>query len=563
MVYVKGKKTLRYGWLLILLLFGRAAWGQNQVDSIRKELAGATNDIVRRVGLLNQLSELLSKDSTNKAIEYAHEAYLLTLENKMPLQKGEALLNLAQGYLYNDFYDQALQYAFDALKIFDTLQMRERIADTYLLLGWIYYDAEDPDLTLKYHQKAFDMYKALGKTDKCNTLLNAFGLTYEFKNENGKAQDYFNQALSGALQQKDIHLTAAVYNNLGICENSSGNYQQAIQYFRQSLQVPGKFREDPLNTAESINQMAYSYLKLKQFPQAARLLDSARTLIDRSTSNTKKEKLQDNLSIYSRLYQEQGNYRQALDNLRQSIEIRDALLSSSKTNALFSLTLKQEAQQKEDQIRILSAEKRLRSLQINALAIGIALVIIIGILVIGRLRVNQRKEKEIAGIRQALIAKELENAVLEKDALESKLAFKNAEMKNYALFISQRNEFVRNFIEQLTDMEKTTTPDTAARLSKLIHQFQYDLEINKDKEEFNVNVDVAYKDFFYNLLSRYPDLTENERRLCAQIRLNLSIKEIASLNNISVKSAEMARYRLRKQFNLQQGDSLNEFLKFF
>lgn len=561
---MKGKKALYFCWLLIFVIHCCCVSGQNASDSIRRELAGAGNDdVARRVRLLNELADLLTKDSTNEALEYAHEAYLLTLDNKMPDQKGKALFNLASCYLYNDFYDQALQYAYDALKIFDTLQMKEEVADTYALLGWIYYDAEDLDLTLRYHQKAYDLFRQMGNAAKCNTLLNAFGLVYEQKNENKKAQDYFNQALSGALRQKDNHLLAAIYNNLGICENSNANYPAAINYFRAALDVPGNFREDPLVSAETINQMAYSYLKLHQYPHSAALLDSARILIDHSTSNTKKEKLLDNFSIYSRLNEAQGDYRHALENLRQSIDIRDSLLSKGKTNALLNLTLKQETQQKEDQINALSAEKQLRSLQVKALIVGIALILIIGLLIIGRLRVHQRKEKEIAGIRQALIAKELENAVLEKEALENKLEFKNAEMKNYALFISQRNEFVRNFIEQLSVMEKTTSPDTAARLAKLIHQFRYDLEINKDTEEFNVNVDAAYKDFFYNLLNRFPDLTENERRLCAQIRLNLSIKEIASLNNISIKSAEMARYRLRKQFNLQQGDSLNDFLKNF
>jgi tetratricopeptide (TPR) repeat protein len=564
MVHMKGKKVLYFCWLLIFVIHFCRVSGQNASDSIRRELAKAgDDDVARRVHLLNLLADLLNKDSTNQALEYAHEAYLLTLDNKIPDQKGKALFNLASGYLYNDFYDQALQYAYDALKIFDTLQMKEEVADTYALLGWIYYDAQDLDLTLRYHHKAFDLFRQLGNAEKCNTLLNAFGLVYEQKGENKKAQDYFKQALSGALHQKDSHLLAAIYNNLGICENSNANYPAAIDYFRAALNVPGNFREDPLVSAETINQMAYSYLKLHQYPRSAALLDSARVLIDHSTSNTKKEKLLDNFSIYSRLNEAQGDYRQALDNLRQSIDIRDSLLSAGKTNALLSLTLKQETQQKEDQINTLSAEKQLRSLQLKALIVGIGLILIIGVLIIGRLRVHQRKEKEIAGIRQALIAKELENAVLEKEALESKLEFKHAEMKNYALFISQRNEFVRHFIEQLSVIEKTTSPDTASRLAKLIHQFQYDLEINKDTEEFNVNVDAAYKDFFYNLLNRYPDLTENERRLCAQVRLNLSIKEIASLNNISVKSAEMARYRLRKQFNLQQGDSLNDFLKNF
>ena len=49
----------------------------------------------------------------------------------------------------------------------------------------------------------------------------------------------------------------------------------------------------------------------------------------------------------------------------------------------------------------------------------------------------------------------------------------------------------------------------------------------------------------------HPKLTPNDLRLCAYLRLNLSSKEIASLLNISSKSVEIKRYRLRKRMNLE------------
>ena len=50
-------------------------------------------------------------------------------------------------------------------------------------------------------------------------------------------------------------------------------------------------------------------------------------------------------------------------------------------------------------------------------------------------------------------------------------------------------------------------------------------------------------------------------KLCVYTKLNLSTKEIANLMNISVRSVEMARYRLRKRLNLPAGQSINELLK--
>jgi DNA-binding CsgD family transcriptional regulator len=56
-------------------------------------------------------------------------------------------------------------------------------------------------------------------------------------------------------------------------------------------------------------------------------------------------------------------------------------------------------------------------------------------------------------------------------------------------------------------------------------------------------------------------MTENEKRLAALLRLNLSSKEIASILNISPKSVEMNRYRLRKKLGVPSDVGLSEFIR--
>ncbi|MDD5507661.1 MAG: LuxR C-terminal-related transcriptional regulator [Bacteroidales bacterium] len=62
------------------------------------------------------------------------------------------------------------------------------------------------------------------------------------------------------------------------------------------------------------------------------------------------------------------------------------------------------------------------------------------------------------------------------------------------------------------------------------------------------------------LTAGFPHLTLQEKHLAMLIRLNLSTKEIATLLNISPKSVEVARYRLKKKLNLQQDDNLAQFI---
>ena len=72
--------------------------------------------------------------------------------------------------------------------------------------------------------------------------------------------------------------------------------------------------------------------------------------------------------------------------------------------------------------------------------------------------------------------------------------------------------------------------------------------------------DLIHNNFMKRLHAKHPDLSNNERMMCAYLKMNLSTKEIAPLLNISVRGVETIRYRLRKKFGLEREDSLTDYL---
>ena len=76
------------------------------------------------------------------------------------------------------------------------------------------------------------------------------------------------------------------------------------------------------------------------------------------------------------------------------------------------------------------------------------------------------------------------------------------------------------------------------------------------QEAFN-NAD---KKFLKKIKTNHSELTPNDLRLCAYLRLNLSSKEIAPLLNISPRSVEVKRYRLRKKMNLDRDENLTTYI---
>jgi DNA-binding CsgD family transcriptional regulator len=75
-------------------------------------------------------------------------------------------------------------------------------------------------------------------------------------------------------------------------------------------------------------------------------------------------------------------------------------------------------------------------------------------------------------------------------------------------------------------------------------------KMDKDWEQFAVHFDKVHSDFLQILKAAYPVLSSHELKLCAYLRMNLSSKEIAQLENISVRGVEISRYRLRKKLKI-------------
>ena len=94
---------------------------------------------------------------------------------------------------------------------------------------------------------------------------------------------------------------------------------------------------------------------------------------------------------------------------------------------------------------------------------------------------------------------------------------------------------------------------------KIIKDIDKNISTNEDWAFFEKAFNHADKDFFKKVKEIHPELTANDLKLCVYLRLNLSSKEIAPLLNISHRSVEIKRYRLRKKINLDRSIQLNDY----
>ena len=131
---------------------------------------------------------------------------------------------------------------------------------------------------------------------------------------------------------------------------------------------------------------------------------------------------------------------------------------------------------------------------------------------------------------------------------------KNRELGMATMNLVKRNELLSNI---KSDLSKSKSLIDVGKVIKTINSSINDTsDWDLFEKAFN-NVD---KEFMQRIKAIHPSITPNDLRLCAYLRLNLSSKEIAPLLNISHKSVEVKRYRLRKKLGLDHKQSLSNYI---
>lgn len=166
----------------------------------------------------------------------------------------------------------------------------------------------------------------------------------------------------------------------------------------------------------------------------------------------------------------------------------------------------------------------------------------------------EKQEEERLKAEQNLIKFRNEN-------LRNELSHKSSELASSTMSIIRKNAVLLDVKKEiLKQKEELKQRYPAKYLEKVIKLIDKNIGNQDDWEIFEKHFDRAHVDFFNRLKDEYPNLTPNDLRLCAYLKMNLTTKEIAPLLNISPRSIEVHRYRLRKKLDFSSSDNLNDFM---
>lgn len=151
-------------------------------------------------------------------------------------------------------------------------------------------------------------------------------------------------------------------------------------------------------------------------------------------------------------------------------------------------------------------------------------------------------------ITQQHILKEKKLA-LGNQAMQDELLFKEKQLEDNIIFLVNKNELITDIIEKLVSLKTKLQTENIALINDIISELQSGVT-DHIWEEFEVRFNQIHNDFYDNLNIHYPNLTANEKKLCAFLKLNMTSREISAISKQSIKSIESARTRLRKKLRI-------------
>jgi DNA-binding CsgD family transcriptional regulator len=164
------------------------------------------------------------------------------------------------------------------------------------------------------------------------------------------------------------------------------------------------------------------------------------------------------------------------------------------------------------------------------------------------------KEKEV----EHLLNEKLQDEIKNKEKI---LSAKNSELTSMVVHITNKNEILNEIRRETKAIGHASTFEEVKKIIvRMNNQVDRNLSTDRHWEQFEIHFNQLHDNFLEKLKKKYPGMTQNNLRLCAYLRMNLSTKEIASLMNISPDAVLKSKYRLKLKLRLDDHQDLMDFV---
>jgi len=533
-------------------------------DSIELVLRKASGN-KEQVEIMLAATRQLNATDPDKALVYASRALAAATINDLPLLRLQAMIEVSKIQILKTQFPAGMAMVLKAKELATRLDNKMELGEACLLIGMIRIFQGNYTDSYESYFTALRLFEEIGDQDGVIRALNGIGNICYYQQNINKACIYYVKALKIARETRDTMQIANVVNNVGLVLVAREQNDSAIACYREAIAIHTRLG---LKVRLSTNYMnlGVAYMKekkyddfLSNFNNAIAISSSVNSRFNLAMCNLGLsdyyEEIRDpaNRVKYAMLALSDGQvYKMKEIVFEASGVLHDHYLATGKIDSAYKYAIIRNAEKDSidnehsaARLTLLEMEytydKKLKEESLRQQRKDFITIILVILAVSGMITISLFLSRQIVKTK---------NIRLEKQRLSDEVDYKNKELAINVMNLLKKNEFLVEHTNRLIEIQqKAGEPDIKSDILQLIKGLQRGSG-DDIWDEFEVRFKQVHSGFYDRLLVKFPDLSSNELKLCALLKLNLSTKEICELTGQRPASLDVARSRLRKKLGI-------------
>lgn len=432
-----------------------------------------------------------------------------------------------------------------ALDIFQKYRDIKYEAGCYQILGILFSELREYEKALNYFKKSDSKYEEINLERSLISNQANEAVVYFYMGQVDTAKNTLRKLLRNQTGWSDTNLAMSLYNNLSLMTDSAEERAFCQNKTIEIAQTHSGAKKDYYKALVASNIAL-------QYAQTTELLDSAILLYDYAYTlaqeNQSHRIMLHCLSGLSDCYSKKGDYKKAYTSLSHLQALQDSVMGHNKITEINQQEAKKAIDEYQNRLKLQDQKIRLQH-RLNWLYLLLILLIsCIFIFIIIYMTQKKRMDK------LALKTQELQNQKLQQE-----IDHQNRELASNMLILCEKKRFLQQILMQLEKFREKKDMSAACELA-LRKKITEHMKSEDEWTSFKIHFESVHPNFFDKLKSNYSELSPNDLKLCAYIKIGLSIKQIAQMTAVLPATVKTNRYLLRKKFHLSEEQSLDSFI---
>jgi len=445
------------------------------------------------------------------------------LGNKIELAEAHRVI----GRIYTDLgeYKLSSDHFFESLKISEKTGDNTSISKALNSVGYLYFEQQNYDKALEYYSRSLKIGREINDPISISRGLNNVAAIYAERKQSDTAEKYILEAVKINIEIGQRLWEGINYLNLGEINQDQKNYQVALSYHNLAAAIFEELNNMVMLSASYINLSDY----YDETGDEEKSLQYAEKAFSIGQVNGLKKIVKNAAEKLHNIFLKKDDLKNAYKYGMIQYQMKDSLGLEESMTKLSKLELQYDFEKQNQEEKLVRQRKDFITIIV---IITLSLAVILVLLLMSRQKMKAKNDR------------------LAKQKLQDEVDFKNKELTLNVMNLIRKNEILSDISGRLMLIENEAVKDeTKNAIIRIAHDLQKNTE-DEIWEEFELRFKQVHGQFYERLMQKFPDLSPNDLKLCAFLRLNITSKEICKMTGQRISSLEIARHRLRKKLGI-------------